>query len=117
MNQDVYGAGDGRGNEPLPVEQLGYEEARDELVETVKLLELGQMGLDESLALWERGEALARRCEEHLAGARAKVEAALSRGANGAGGNGPGGNGTGGNGGGDGTPGNGTAGNGDGTEG
>lgn len=83
MNQDVVGAGDGRGSEPVPVEKLGYEEARDELVETVKLLELGQMGLDDSLALWERGEALARRCEEHLAGAKAKVEAALARGAEG----------------------------------
>lgn len=41
------------------------------------------MGLDDSLALWERGEALARRCEEHLAGAKAKVEAALARGAEG----------------------------------
>lgn len=83
MNQDVVGAGDGRGAEPVPVEKLGYEQARDELVETVKLLEMGQMGLDDSLALWERGEALARRCEEHLAGAKAKVEAALSRGAEG----------------------------------
>lgn len=81
MSQDVVGAGDGRGSEPVAVEKLGYEEARDELVETVKLLELGQMGLDDSLALWERGEALAGRCEEHLAGAKAKVEAALARGA------------------------------------
>lgn len=83
MNQDIVGAGDGRGAEPVPVEKLGYEQARDELVETVKLLEMGQMGLDDSLALWERGEALARRCEEHLAGAKAKVEAALSRGGEG----------------------------------
>lgn len=83
MNQDVFGAGDGRANEQVPVEKLGYEEARDELVETVKLLELGQMGLDDSLALWERGEALARRCEEHLDGAKARVEAALARGADG----------------------------------
>lgn len=80
MSDDVFGAGDGRGAEQVPVDTLGYEEARDELVETVKLLELGQLGLDESLALWERGEALARRCEEHLAGAKAKVEAALARG-------------------------------------
>ena len=91
MSQDVFGAGDGRAAEQTPVAELGYEEARDELVETVKLLELGQMGLDDSLALWERGEALARRCEEHLAGAKAKVEAALSRGTDGAGdGNGAG---------------------------
>ncbi|MFD5867904.1 exodeoxyribonuclease VII small subunit [Corynebacterium sp. NPDC060344] len=83
MNQDVVGAGDGRGSEQVDVDKLGYEEARDELVETVKLLELGQMGLDDSLALWERGEALARRCEEHLAGAKAKVEAALAKGSDG----------------------------------
>lgn len=81
MNDDVFGAGDGRAAEQTPVSELGYEEARDELIETVKLLELGQMGLDDSLALWERGEALARRCEEHLAGAKAKVEAALAKGA------------------------------------
>ena len=81
MNNDVFGAGDGSASEQIPVSELGYEDARDELIETVKLLELGQMGLDESLALWERGEALARRCEEHLAGAKAKIEATMSRGA------------------------------------
>ena len=42
-----------------PLEELNYEQARDELVETVKILELGQMSLDESLKYWERGEALA----------------------------------------------------------
>ena len=77
MTTNVYGSGEGSAQERVPVEQLGYEQARDELVETVKLLELGQMSLDESLALWERGEALARRCEEHLAGARERVEKAL----------------------------------------
>ncbi|WP_308608409.1 exodeoxyribonuclease VII small subunit [uncultured Corynebacterium sp.] len=79
MNDNVFGAGQAPSSEEqVPVENLSYEQARDALVETVKLLELGQMSLDESLALWERGEALARRCEEHLAGARAKVEAALA---------------------------------------
>ncbi|NNH69888.1 exodeoxyribonuclease VII small subunit [Nocardia uniformis] len=58
---------------------FGYERARDELVNVVKMLEQGGMDLDESLALWERGEALATRCEEHLAGARQRVENALSR--------------------------------------
>ena len=77
MTTNVYGSGEGSAQERVPVEQLGYEQSRDELVETVKLLELGQMSLDESLALWERGEALARRCEEHLAGARERVEIAL----------------------------------------
>ncbi|MGW4531054.1 exodeoxyribonuclease VII small subunit [Nocardia sp. NPDC004340] len=57
---------------------LGYERARDELVNVVKMLEQGGMDLDESLALWERGEALATRCEQHLAGARKRVEDALA---------------------------------------
>lgn len=61
------------------VTSLGYEQARDELVEVVRALEQGGLGLDESLALWERGEALAARCEEHLAGARTRVEEALAR--------------------------------------
>ncbi len=56
---------------------LGYEQARDELIDVVKALEQGGLDLDASLALWERGEALARRCEEHLAGARERVEQAL----------------------------------------
>lgn len=64
-------------DEPIPVEQLGYEQARDELVTVVRTLELGGLDLDESLTLWERGEALANRCEEHLAGASARIERAL----------------------------------------
>jgi exodeoxyribonuclease VII small subunit len=61
-----------------PVSELGYEQCRDELIEVVRLLEQGGLDLDASLTLWERGEALARRCEEHLAGARERIEAALS---------------------------------------
>ena len=60
-----------------PVEELTYEQARDELIETVKILELGQMGLDEALKYWERGEALAKACEAHLDGAARRVEKAL----------------------------------------
>lgn len=59
------------------VSTLGYEQARDELVEVVRALEQGGLDLDTSIALWERGEALADRCEQHLAGARGRVEAAL----------------------------------------
>lgn len=59
------------------VATLGYEAARDELIEVVKLLELGGLDLDSSLTLWERGEALARRCEEHLDRARERVESVL----------------------------------------
>ncbi|WP_186290581.1 exodeoxyribonuclease VII small subunit [Gordonia zhaorongruii] len=61
-----------------PVEELGYEDARDELSEVVAALEHGGLGLDESLALWERGEALAQRCTAHLEGARERIEAALN---------------------------------------
>ncbi|GLZ55191.1 exodeoxyribonuclease VII small subunit [Actinomycetospora sp. NBRC 106378] len=55
----------------------GYEQARDELAQVVAKLEAGGLSLEDSLALWERGEALARVCERHLAGARAKVDAVL----------------------------------------
>lgn len=61
-----------------PVDDLGYEQCRDELIDVVRQLELGGLDLDASLALWERGEALARRCDEHLAGARARIETALT---------------------------------------
>ena len=61
-----------------PISQLGYEEARDELTEVVRILEQGGLDLDSSLKLWERGEELAQRCEEHLAGARKRVEDALA---------------------------------------
>ena len=57
--------------------EMGYEQARDELTEVVRRLESGGLSLDESVALWERGEALARRCEEQLAGARERVQKAL----------------------------------------
>ena len=55
---------------------LPYEQARDELVTVVQKLEAGGISLEESLALWERGEALARRCEQWLAGAQARLDAA-----------------------------------------
>ncbi|GLY28597.1 hypothetical protein Kisp02_19620 [Kineosporia sp. NBRC 101731] len=57
--------------------ELSYEQARDELVGVVRRLESGAETLEESLALWERGEALARRCETWLAGAQAKLDARL----------------------------------------
>ncbi|SOX55631.1 exodeoxyribonuclease VII small subunit [Mycobacterium ahvazicum] len=63
-----------------PISQLGYESCRDELIEVVRLLEQGGLDLDASLKLWERGEQLAKRCEEHLAGARKRVEDALASG-------------------------------------
>ena len=56
--------------------QISYEAARDELAELVTKLESGQSSLEESLALWERGEVLAKICQEWLDGAKAKLEAA-----------------------------------------
>lgn len=61
-----------------PISELGYEAARDELIDVVQQLEHGGLDLDASLKLWERGEQLAKRCEEHLAGARQRVERALA---------------------------------------
>jgi exodeoxyribonuclease VII small subunit len=63
--------------EQRAVADLGYEQARDELAEVVRTLESGGLSLDESVALWERGEALARRCDEQLAGARERVQKVL----------------------------------------
>jgi exodeoxyribonuclease VII small subunit len=59
------------------IDGLGYEQARDELTEVVRALEAGGLSLDNSVALWERGEALAKRCEEQLAGARERVQRVL----------------------------------------
>ena len=61
-----------------PISQLGYEDARDELIAVVEQLEKGGLDLEASLKLWERGEELAKRCEEHLAGARKRVADALA---------------------------------------
>lgn len=59
-----------------PVETLSFEAARDELVRVVAELEQGAPTLEQSLALWERGEALAARCDEWLLGAKRRLEAA-----------------------------------------
>ena len=58
-------------------EELSYEQARDELAEVVRRLEAGADTLEESLALWERGEALATVCQQWLDGARSRLQAAL----------------------------------------
>jgi exodeoxyribonuclease VII small subunit len=55
---------------------LGYEQARDELVEVVRRLEAGGSTLEESLALWERGEHLAAVCQQWLDAARTRLDAA-----------------------------------------
>jgi exodeoxyribonuclease VII small subunit len=55
---------------------VSYEQAREELIGVVSKLETGGITLEESLALWERGEALAKICQEWLDGARRRIEAA-----------------------------------------
>lgn len=65
---DVEGALDG----------LGYEQARDQLIEVVRALEAGGLSLEDSLALWEKGEALAKVCERHLEGARRRIDDKLA---------------------------------------
>jgi exodeoxyribonuclease VII small subunit len=57
---------------------LGYEQARDELIDVVRRLEAGGATLEESLALWERGEELAKVCRRWLEGARERLDAALA---------------------------------------
>jgi exodeoxyribonuclease VII small subunit len=58
--------------------ELSYEQARDELTEVVRRLEAGGLTLEESLALWQRGERLAGICEDWLEGARARLAAAMA---------------------------------------
>ncbi len=59
-------------------ERPSYEQAREELVEVVRQLESGGTDLEGSLALWERGEQLARICQEWLDGAKARLDAAIA---------------------------------------
>jgi len=55
---------------------ISYEAARDELAQVVSQLESGQATLEDSLKLWERGEELAKICQEWLDGAKAQLAAA-----------------------------------------
>jgi exodeoxyribonuclease VII small subunit len=64
-------------NPNADVEAMTYEQARDELTKVLNQLEAGSVTLDQSMALWERGEVLAQNCEQWLAGARAKLDAVL----------------------------------------
>lgn len=63
---------------PADVAALSYEQAREQLMNVVNQLEAGSSSLEDSLALWERGEALAKRCEEWLEGAKSRLDAARS---------------------------------------
>jgi exodeoxyribonuclease VII small subunit len=55
------------------VSTLTYEQARDELVALVGRLESGQVGLEESMSLWARGEALAAHCAAWLDAAEQRL--------------------------------------------
>ena len=59
---------------PAAADTLTCEQARDELVRVVTELEQGAPTLEQSLALWERGEALANRCEQWLLGAKRRLD-------------------------------------------
>ena len=61
---------------PDDVAAMTYEQARDDLILVVQQLEAGDQPLEGSLALWERGEALAARCQQWLDGARARLDEA-----------------------------------------
>lgn len=61
------------------VSELSYEEAREQLVKVVSQLEAGGVSLEQSLALWERGEALADHCEQWLEGARKRLAASRNQ--------------------------------------
>lgn len=56
-----------------PVGDLSYEQARDELRGIIQSLEAGSAPLDETLALWRRGEELSRRCRQILQGAQRAI--------------------------------------------
>jgi exodeoxyribonuclease VII small subunit len=58
--------------------ELSYEQARAELRDIVQALESGGQPLEESLALWQRGEELAEVCQRWLDGARSRLDAAIA---------------------------------------
>ncbi|ACZ22548.1 Exodeoxyribonuclease VII small subunit [Sanguibacter keddieii DSM 10542] len=76
MTADSPATSNGLSASTSDLSALSYEQARDELVQVVARLEAGGEPLEASLALWERGEALAARCQEWLDGARQKLDAA-----------------------------------------
>ena len=60
--------------EPIPVEDMTYEQAFNELESIVNDLETDERPLEEALALFERGQALARHCAQMLEDAELKVQ-------------------------------------------
>ncbi len=68
------------GDTQTPVSDLSYEQARDELVRLVARIESGEAPLEESMVLWERGEALAAHCQAKLDQAQARLDDATASG-------------------------------------
>lgn len=64
---------------PEDIATLSYEQAREELLTVVNQLETGGVALEASLALWERGEALASHCENWLNGVSQRLEQARAK--------------------------------------
>ncbi|MGJ3404472.1 exodeoxyribonuclease VII small subunit [Glutamicibacter sp. Je.9.36] len=64
---------------PEDIAKLSYEQAREELLAVVNQLETGGVALEASLALWERGEALAAHCENWLNGVSQRLEQARAK--------------------------------------
>ncbi|WP_151952832.1 exodeoxyribonuclease VII small subunit [Brevibacterium sp. Marseille-P9724] len=69
---------------PTDLQEMSYEQAREELVTVVRTLEGGNLPLEESLRLWQRGEELADRCQAWLDGARETLSKAQAKRENGA---------------------------------
>ena len=63
----------------MPEETPSYEAAREELLDVVRRLETGGSTLEESLTLWERGEELAKICQDWLDGARKRLDAVMEK--------------------------------------
>lgn len=61
------------------IDEMSYEEAREELINTVRALEAGNLNLEESLRLWQRGEYLADRCQAWLDNAREALDKAQAK--------------------------------------
>lgn len=57
------------------IAELSYEQARDELTSIVATLEAGNQSLEDSMSLWERGEALAQHCQQWLDQAEQRIDA------------------------------------------
>lgn len=58
----------------IPVSELSYEQAREQLVAAIGQLEAGKLGLEESLEVWQRGEELAKHCQAFLDRAKARLD-------------------------------------------